>query len=76
MKKKIKLTQQTEKHAVIVALKAEHHNLEITRFVKDARSLIVRKWLEAIVRNFSAVVKLKISTKIPNTITSRFVLKV
>ena len=59
------LTQEMKRHAVIVALKAEHSDLEISRFLKVARSFVykVRKELEAKNGNVSPVSKCKKHSK-------------
>ena len=57
----IKLTLQMKRHAIIIALKSEHSDLEIANFLKVARSFVhkVRKELEASDGNVSPVAKRK-----------------
>jgi hypothetical protein len=38
----IQLTQEMKRHAVIVALNAKHSDLEISRFLKVARSFVFK----------------------------------
>ena len=55
------LTQEMKRRAVIVAIKAEHSDLETSRFLKVARSFVykVRKELETEDGNVSPVSKRK-----------------
>lgn len=55
------LTQEMKRHAVIVALHAQHSDVEIARFLKVARSFVhkVRKELEASAGQVSPVAKRK-----------------
>ena len=41
------LTNEMKRHAVIVALKADHGDLEIARFLKIARSFIYNPRMDA-----------------------------
>lgn len=62
-----------KRHAVIVILKAEYSDLEISPFLYVAGSfvVIVSKELEAADGNFTAVTKGKTPTKCPDTIGTR-----
>ena len=75
----IKVTKQMKRHAVIVAIKAQHDDTEIARFLKVARSFVakVRKHLEAADRDPALAAKRKTHAKCPNAIkTHKFVQKV
>lgn len=55
----MKLTQQMKSHAVIVALLAEHSDLEIARFLKVERSFVkVWKPLTGILQKYPKVKRL------------------
>lgn len=51
----IKLTQQMKRYTVIVALKAENSDLDITRFLNVARSVKIRKELKVSDRDTTAL---------------------
>lgn len=68
-----------KRHAVIVALKAEHHDWEIAHLLKVASSFVVKvcKELEAADVDSTTVDKHKTPGKGPNTTrTSKFIWKV
>ncbi|XP_014484223.1 PREDICTED: uncharacterized protein LOC106749367 [Dinoponera quadriceps] len=56
-----KLTQEMKRHAVIIIIHANHSDLEISRFLKVARSFVnkVRRELEASDGNVASVAKCK-----------------
>ena len=74
----IKVTKQMKRHAVIVAIKAQHNHTEIARFFKVARSFVakVRKHLQAVNRHPALAAEPKIHAKGFNAIkTQKFVQK-
>ncbi|XP_014473452.1 PREDICTED: uncharacterized protein LOC106743775 [Dinoponera quadriceps] len=74
-----KLTQKMKRHAVIVAIHANHSDLEISLFLKVARSFVikVRRELEASDGNVESIAKSKKHEARSDKVrTSQFVQKV
>jgi len=74
-----KLTQEMKRHAVIVAIHANHSDLKISRFLKVARFFVnkVRRELEVSDGNVESVAKRKKhETRSDKIRTSQFVQKV
>lgn len=66
--KNTKPSQQMKKPAIIFVLKAEHIELEITRFLRVARSSVVKVGKELEAADSTVVAECKTPAKVPSTI--------